>query len=200
MTTITNAEELRNKVILEKEMAKKYGVQQNLLIALKNLNNNPPYTEFDIGLPPYNHQSHLWDYGLEKSVLYDLAKHLEMDFIDNNEIKDYVFQRMYEPIITLEILGETIFLLKERGFGIKFHYFLGISNPSLNMDSIFTSGIPKDEFLDHFVKSSVDFIDAHQEELTPKLVETSADRPYDRAPNIENIGFIPNIGLSISFD
>jgi len=198
MTTITNAEELRNKVNRDKEIAKKYGVQQNLLIALKNLNDNPPSTEFDIGLPPYNHQSHLWDYGLEKSVLYDLAKHLEMDFIDNNEIKDYVFQRMYEPKITLEILGETIFLLKEKGFRIKFDSFLGCTIP--NLDSLLTSEIPKVQFLDHFVNTSLGVIAANQKELTPILVDASQNRSYDRAPNVESIGFVPNIGLSISFD
>ena len=204
MTTITNATELRNKVNLEKEMAVKYGVQQNLLIALKNLNNNPPYTDFDIGLPPYNHQSDLWSYELEKSVLYELAKEMEMDFIDNHEIEDHVFKRMYEPETVIKILGETIFLLHQSGFGITFDYMFGVSIQDLlqkeefndlaweeELQRLFDSPTLENFFEDFFrlfadITKSVDRI-------------ISEPRHFERAPDISSLGFIPNIGLTIRF-
>lgn len=206
MTTITNAHELRNKVDLEKELAIKYGVQQNFLIALKNLNNNPPDTDFDIGLPPFNHQSNLWRYDLEKSVLYDLATEMGMDFIDNNEIADHVFKRMYEPETVIKILGETIFLLHQSGFQITFHYMFGISIYDLlendeeirfsweqDLQGLFASPNLEDFFQDFFrlfngITKKVEGID---------LISNQKD--FERAPDISGLGFTPNIGLTILF-
>ena len=206
MTTITNAHELRNKINLEKERAIQYGVQQNFLIALKNLNNNPPYTDFDIGLPPFHHQSDLWRSDLEKSVLYELATEMEMDFIDNNEIEDHVFKRMYEPITVIKILGETIFRLHQSGFQITFDYMFGISiNDLLKSDEkirlsweaelqrLFASPNLEDFFKDFFrlfddITKKVEGIDI-----------ISNHRDFERAPDISGLGFIPNIGLTVLF-
>ena len=207
MSTITNASDLRRKIDLEKELAKNYAVQQNYLIALKNLNQNPPQTRFDIGLPPYNHQSHLWDVGLEKSVLYDIAMDIGIHFIENNEIEDHVFTKMYEPDIILQILGETIFLLIESGFQIQFNHMFGIPVEDLFNDvqmkmhweasllRLFASPT-----LDNFLEDFHIFFEEIMSKSSDVEFSNSDNRKiieYDRAPDF--IDIIPNIGLKISF-
>ena len=217
MTAINNADELRAKIHTERLLACDYGVQQNLLISLKNLNNNPPYFDFDIGLPPHNHQSHLWDYDLQKSVLYDLSKQLGMNYIENNEIINHIFDRMYESEIAIEILARTIFELLKRGFSIEITHFLGINfwrtregdelldlkNLKAEMEHLLVSCRQTDmhdgEFLMHFSGLAHKIISTFQHELVDYL-EEKIDYDYGRGVHVKDIGFIPNIGLSISVD
>ena len=135
MATVNDAKSLRKKEDELNDLAVAYGVQQNLLIALKNLNQNPPYCSFDIGLPPYNHQSHLWDTDCEEMVLHSLAEELGMGIIANDSIELHVFHRMYSRENTLQILNKTISELIGRGFEVDFHSLFGFK-----IDSVFEDG------------------------------------------------------------
>ena len=135
MATVNDAKSLRKKEDELNDLAVAYGVQQNLLIALKNLNQNPPYCSFDIGLPPFNHQSHLWDTDCKEMVLHSLAKELGMEKIANDSIELHVFHRMYSRENTLQILDKTISELIGRGFEVDFHSLFGFK-----IDSVFEDG------------------------------------------------------------
>ena len=135
MAAVNDAKSLRKKEDELNDLAVAYGVQQNLLIALKNLNQNPPYCSFDIGLPPYNHQSHLWDTDCEEMVLHSLAEELGMGIIANDSIELHVFHRMYSRENTLQILNKTISELIGRGFEVDFHSLFGFK-----IDSGFEDG------------------------------------------------------------
>ena len=129
-----------------------------------------------------------------------------MDFIDNNEIADHVFKRMYEPETVIKILGETIFLLHQSGFQITFHYMFGISIYDLlendeeirfsweqDLQGLFASPNLEDFFQDFFrlfdgITKKVEGIDL-----------ISNQRDFERAPDISGLGFTPNIGLTILF-
>lgn len=135
MAVVNDAKSLRKKEDELNDLAVAYGVQQNLLIALNNLNQNPPYCSFDIGLPPYNHQSHLWDRDCEEMDMHSLAAELGMEIIANDSIELHVFHRMYSYGNILQILNQTIGELIGRGFGIHFYSLFGF-----NIDSVFEDG------------------------------------------------------------
>jgi len=135
MAAVNDAKSLRKKEDELNDLAVAYGVQQNLLIALKNLNENPPNCFFDIGLPPYNHQSHLWDTDCKEMVLHSLAKELGMEIIENDSIEFHVFHRMYSHRNILQILNQTIGELIGRGFEVDFHSLFGFK-----IDSVFEDG------------------------------------------------------------
>ena len=237
MAAVNDAKSLRKKEDELNDLAVAYGVQQNLLIALKNLNQNPPYCSFDIGLPPYNHQSHLWDTDCKEMVLHSLAKELGMEIIANDSIEIHVFHRMYSHDNTLQILNKTISELIGRGFEVDFHSLFGF-----NLDSVFEDG---QEGLENKQRDLLQSIDGYLEQekmLAAVLANFEASnleneernleneglllenddrclgniemlyysvthicseqeiptfRSYERAP--ENLPFIPNMGLTITF-
>ena len=135
MAAVNDAKSLRKKEDHLNDLAVAYGVQQNLLIALRNLNQNPPECTFDIGLPPYNHQSHLWNTDCEEMVLHSLATELGMELIANDSIELHVFHRMYSRRNILQILNQTIGELIGRGFEVHFDSLFGF-----NIDSVFEDG------------------------------------------------------------
>jgi len=237
MAAVNDAKSLRKKEDELNDLAVAYGVQQNLLIALKNLNQNPPYCSFDIGLPPYNHQSHLWDTDCEEMVLHSLAKELGMEIIANDSIEIHVFHRMYSHDNTLQILNKTISELIGRGFEVDFHSLFGFK-----IDSVFEDGQEGLENKQRDLQESI-FEYLEREKMMAAVLanfeasnleneernleneglllenddrclgniemlyysvthicseqEIPTFRSYERAP--ENLPFIPNMGLTITF-
>ena len=240
MAAVNDAKSLRKKEDELNNLAVAYGVQQNLLIALKNLNQNPPYCSFDIGLPPYNHQSQLWDRDCEEKDMHSLAAELGMEIIANNSIELHVFHRMYSYGNILQILNQTIGELIGRGFGIHFYSLFGF-----NLDSVFEDGQKELGVEKIHLYNLIDtYLDREKEYgMWPDVQETEASnleneerrleyedsvaveieqlkldnilmlfesvtgicseqerptfRDYERAP--EDLPFIPNMGLTITF-
>ena len=204
MATVNDAKSLRKKENELNDLAVAYGVQQNLLIALNNLNLNPPCCSFDIGLPPYHHQSHLWKVDYDEE-LRNLAEELGIEIIANSSIERHVFHRMYSLENTLQILSKTISELTGRGFGIMFHNFFGfnLTTPDQQADDIemlleslktIDSRESTQEIVLHNLQSLFNLVnDIGSGEIKDSFIETSID---SRIPDIR---FIPNIGLTITF-
>ena len=203
MTAVNDATSLRKKEDELNDLAVAYGVQQNLLIALRNLNANPPYCFFDIGLPPYNHQSHLWEVDCDEELRY-LAEELGMGHIANSSIELHVFRRMYSRENTLQILSKTISELTGRGFGISFHNSFGfnLTTPDQQPDDVemklenlktIDPQTPQ-ELVHHNLQSLFNFVnDIGFDEINQSFMKVGED---SRTPDIQ---FIPNIGLTITF-
>ena len=203
MTAVNDATSLRKKEDELNDLAVAYGVQQNLLIALRNLNANPPYCFFDIGLPPYNHQSDLWEVDRDEE-LRDLAEELGMGHIANSSIELHVFRRMYSRENTLQILSKTISELTGRGFGISFHSSFGFNlrTPDQQPDEVemkleylktIDPQTPQ-EGVHHNLQSLFDIVnDIGSDEINRSFMIVGED---SRTPGIQ---FIPNIGLTITF-
>jgi hypothetical protein len=185
MAAVNDAKSLRKKEDELNDLAVAYGVQQNLLIALKNLNENPPNCFFDIGLPPYNHQSHLWDTDCKEMVLHSLAKELGMEIIANDSIEIHVFHRMYSHDNTLQILNKTISELIGRGFEVGFHSLFGF-----NLDSVFEDG---QEGLENKQRDLLQSIDGYLEQekmLAAVLANFEASNLENEERNLENEGLL----------
>jgi len=210
MAAVNDAISLRKKEDELNDLAVAYGVQQNLLIALNNLNENPPLCSFDIGLPPFNHQSHLWDTDHKDSVLHSLATELGMEIIANDSIELHVFHRMYSPLNALQILNQTISELIGRGFGINFYSLFGFKlvlengeeeKPLENSIQMYIqeATLGNQERNHEHQKRNLVNIEMLLESVTMICSEQEIPdfRSYERAP--EDLLFIPNIGLNITF-
>jgi len=218
MAAVNDAKSLRKKEDELNDLAVAYGVQQNLLIALKNLNENPPLDSFDIGLPPFNHQSHLWNTDEKDNGLHLLATELGMELIANDSIELHVFHRMYNHLNALQILNQTIGELIGRGFGIHFHSLFGFKHTleDGNMELqksielyIREATVESQEIsLDNQERSinhqerNIDNLD-NLEMLLGSVTMICSEKEipnfssYERAP--VDLSFIPNMGLTITF-